>query len=100
MEILIIVNIASLIILLLLNLLKYYIKTKSKNLKENNYINYLPGCNCGECGYNSCLEMIKAMEIDKTAYLKCKKNRQSSKRKTDKYDKRILKILFLYIEVC
>lgn len=73
MEFLITVNIITLVILLLLNLLKCYIKTKSKNLKENNYIDYLPCCNCGECGYKSCLEMIKAMEIDKNAYLKCKK---------------------------
>lgn len=81
MEILIIVNIITLVILVLLQCLKYYIKVKSKDLKENNYIDYLPGCNCGECGYHSCLGMIKAMEDNKKAYLKCKKIDKKQKEK-------------------
>ena len=32
--------------------------------KENNYINYLPGINCGGCGYGSCEGMCKAIEED------------------------------------
>ena len=46
--------------------------TKRKKKIDNNYIDYLPGKNCGDCGFNSCLEMIKAMEKNKNEYLKCK----------------------------
>lgn len=45
---------------------------KKINKKEKNYIDYLPGKNCGECGFNNCLGMIKSMEENKNNYLKCK----------------------------
>ena len=42
------------------------------NKKENNYINYLPGINCGGCGYGSCEGMCKAIEEDFENYKKCR----------------------------
>ena len=81
MEKAIILSFITLIILALSILLEHYLKEKNKDNLENNYIDYLPGCNCGECGYNSCLGMINAMEDNKKAYLKCKRINNAQKEK-------------------
>lgn len=46
--------------------------TSKKKKLDKNYIDYLPGKDCGKCGFNNCLGMIKAMEKNKNEYLKCK----------------------------
>lgn len=59
-----------LILTTILSIFEQY--TNKKKKKEQNYIDYLPGKNCGECGFNNCLGMIKSMEENKNNYLKCK----------------------------
>lgn len=44
---------------------------KTENLKKN-YLKYLPGYNCGVCGFGSCKGMSEAMENDIESYKKCK----------------------------
>lgn len=40
--------------------------------EQNDYIKYLPGYNCGACGFGSCKGMSEAMEKDIMNYKKCK----------------------------
>ena len=39
---------------------------------HTNYMDYLPGYNCGTCGFGSCKGMCEAMEKDIQNYKKCK----------------------------
>ncbi len=40
--------------------------------KPNKYLKYLPGYNCGACGFGSCKGMSEAMEKDIMHYKKCR----------------------------
>ena len=40
--------------------------------EKPDYLKYLPGYNCGVCGFGSCKGMSDAMEKDITCYKKCK----------------------------
>ena len=71
-----------LILATFLSLFENYIK-KEKKL-EKNYIDYLPGKNCGECGFKDCLEMIKEMDKNKIEYLKCKHLNDKNKKIIEK----------------
>lgn len=44
----------------------------SKLNKESKYLKFLPGYNCGTCGYAGCSGMADAMEKDIDAYKKCR----------------------------
>ena len=44
----------------------------SKLNKESKYLKFLPGYNCGTCGYAGCSGMADAMESDIDAYKKCR----------------------------
>ena len=46
-------------------------KTNKKSPSEI-FLDYLPGYNCGTCGYAGCQGMAEALVKDKTAYKKCK----------------------------
>lgn len=61
---------AMLVITTLVSIFENHIKRRKKI--DNNYIDYLPGKNCGDCGFKNCLGMIKSMEENKNNYLKCK----------------------------
>lgn len=41
-------------------------------IEKRDYLKYLPGYNCGVCGFGSCKGMSEAMEKDITCYQKCK----------------------------
>lgn len=40
--------------------------------EKQDYLKYLPGYNCGVCGFGSCKGMSEAMEKDIESYKKCK----------------------------
>ena len=40
--------------------------------EKKDYLAYLPGYNCGVCGFGSCKGMSEAMEQDIENYKKCK----------------------------
>lgn len=40
--------------------------------KQKDYLKYLPGYNCGVCGFGSCKGMNEAMQADVNCYKKCK----------------------------
>lgn len=40
--------------------------------KENKYLKYLPGYNCGACGFINCEKMSEAMIKDVNNYKKCR----------------------------
>lgn len=44
----------------------------NKNDKSSVYLSYLPGYNCGVCGFGSCEGMSEAMCRDTDNYKKCK----------------------------
>lgn len=46
--------------------------------ESSDYIKYLPGYNCGACGFGSCKGMSEAMEKDIMNYKKCKPLRGES----------------------
>lgn len=40
--------------------------------EKQDYLKYLPGYNCGVCGFGSCKGMSEAMEKNIESYKKCK----------------------------
>lgn len=54
---------------------------KRKHEAEINYSKYLPGYNCGICGYGSCDGMAEALKEDPTQYIKCKPMKKEEKEK-------------------
>lgn len=54
-----------------------------KEDKSELYLKYLPGYNCGACGYGSCQGMSKAMTEDIMCYKKCKPLRGEAKEKME-----------------
>lgn len=53
--------------------------------KKHNYIDYLPGYNCGACGYGSCKGMAEKMEEDINCYKKCRPLRGDNLKKLEDY---------------
>lgn len=49
-----------------------YIDSKTRVSENEEYLKYLPGYNCGACGFGSCLGMADAMEENLMNYKKCK----------------------------
>lgn len=47
--------------------IKYKIETKTEEFEK-----YLPGYNCGGCGYATCNKMAEAMNDDFNNYKKCR----------------------------
>ena len=58
------------LIALVLGIILVLVDTKLN--KESVYLKYLPGYNCGACGYAGCTGMADALEKDKEAYKKCR----------------------------
>ena len=54
------------LIALVLGIILVLVDTKLN--KESIYLKYLPGYNCGACGYAGCTGMADALEKDKEAY--------------------------------
>lgn len=50
---------------------------------HTDYIKYLPGYNCGACGYGSCKGMSEAMEKNIENYKKCKPLRGEALKKME-----------------
>ena len=54
-----------------------------KEDKSELYLQYLPGYNCGACGYGSCKGMSEAMVQDIMCYKKCRPLRGDAKEKME-----------------
>lgn len=65
--------------------LEYFLSKKSSVGKEKEYLEMLPGYNCGACGYGSCAGMAQAMLKDPEAYKKCKPMKKEMKEKIEEY---------------
>ena len=63
------------------------ISEKKKESRNELYLKYLPGYNCGACGYGSCEGMSQAMEEDIMRYKKCKPLRGEAKEKMKEFVK-------------
>lgn len=53
--------------------------------KKHDYLKYLPGYNCGACGFGSCKGMADMMEKDILNYKKCKPLRGEALKKMEEY---------------
>lgn len=56
----------------ILGIVLYVLDKRFNQKKKKDYLKYLPGYNCGACGYGSCAGMEKAMQEDVMNYKKCK----------------------------
>lgn len=56
----------------ILGIILYVLDKFLNQKKKKDYLKYLPGYNCGACGYGSCAGMEKAMQEDVMNYKKCK----------------------------
>lgn len=65
----------------------------TKKGKDELYLKYLPGYNCGACGYGSCKGMSEAMEKDIMCYKKCKPLRGEAKEKMEEFVKNAIDTL-------
>lgn len=61
-----------LIMTLLAFLLSILLVTIFDKTEKPDYLKFLPGYNCGVCGFGSCKGMSEAMEKDIMCYKKCK----------------------------
>ena len=61
-----------LIMTLLALILSIILVTIYGKTEREDYIKYLPGYNCGVCGFGSCKGMSEAMKQDIANYKKCK----------------------------
>ena len=65
------------------------ISNQKQENKSEIYLKYLPGYNCGSCGYGSCKGMSEAMEIDPSVCNKCRPLRGDAKTKMEDVIKEI-----------
>jgi Uncharacterized protein conserved in archaea len=82
-EIVILTGIA-LILSILLVLLDNLLNKKDINKEEVDYSKFLPGYNCGACGYGSCQGMAIELAKDPTIYIKCKPMKKEEKENLEK----------------
>jgi Na+-translocating ferredoxin:NAD+ oxidoreductase RNF subunit RnfB len=68
-EILILTGFA-LLFSVIIAILEYYIAKHKR--EEIDYTNYLPGYNCGACGYGSCKGLADELKHNPAAYIKCR----------------------------
>ena len=55
---------------IIITVLEHYISKKAE-LKIN-FIEYLPGYNCGACGFGSCQGLAEELEVHPENYKKCR----------------------------
>lgn len=72
---------------LLLSILLVFVDTftSSKNQKSEEYLELLPGYNCGACGFGSCKGMSEAMCKNVLNYKKCKPLRGENLEKMEEF---------------
>ena len=56
-----------------------------KDVNEEEYLNRLPGYNCGACGYGSCSGMAREMCKNIEAYKKCRPLRGDKLKEMEQY---------------
>lgn len=78
-EILILTTIAFIISILLVFTDEYI--NKKKTHEDIDYSKYLPGYNCGICGFGSCTGMAKILKTNPEEYVKCKPMKKEEKEK-------------------
>ena len=69
----------------ILGIVLYVLDKCFNQKKKKDYLKYLPGYNCGACGYGSCAGMEKAMQEDVMNYKKCKPLRGVALEKMKEY---------------
>lgn len=79
----IIMAVAYIIVAVILITLDHFLNTN--DLKKQEYLDHLPGFNCGSCGYGSCEGMAEAMCKDKDAYKKCRPLRGEKLKEMEKF---------------
>lgn len=80
------------IVALILALILVFIDTKiNKKTKDEEYLELLPGYNCGVCGYAGCKGMSEAMLDDIDNYKKCKLLRGEKLKELEEYLKGVKK---------
>lgn len=57
----------------------------SKETKSDEFLKYLPGYNCGACGYGSCNGMAEKMVENIENYKKCKPLRGEALKKMEEF---------------
>lgn len=70
---------------LILSTILVIVDNKLNKKKKHDFLKYLPGYNCGACGYGSCKGMADAMEQDVELYKKCKPLRGKTKEVLEEY---------------
>lgn len=73
------------VIALILGSILVFIDFSFNKQKKHDYLKYLPGYNCGACGFGSCKGMAEKMEEDKMNYKKCKPLRGDALKKMEEY---------------
>lgn len=61
---------------------------KGKYTKSDEFLKYLPGYNCGACGFGSCQGMSEKMVEDIQNYKKCKPLRGEALEKMEEFLKK------------
>ena len=77
--------IISTFIAFILSIILYILDKCFNKKKKKDYLKYLPGYNCGACGYGSCIGMEKAMQEDVMNYKKCKPLRGEALKNMEEY---------------
>lgn len=54
------------------------------NNSDEEILKYLPGLNCGGCGFGSCKGMVEAIKKDKLNYQRCRPLRGEKKEELEK----------------
>ena len=62
-----------------------------KDEREEEFLNRLPGYNCGSCGFGSCAGMAKEMCKDLECYKKCRPLRGDKLKEMEEYLKSLKK---------
>lgn len=65
------------------------LKINTKDSNEEEYLNRLPGYNCGTCGFGSCSGMAKEMCKNIEAYKKCRPLRGDKLKEMEEYLKKV-----------
>ena len=73
------------VIALILGIILVVLDNIFKLKKKKDYLKYLPGYNCGACGFGSCAGMANAMDDNVENYKKCKPLRGDALKKMEEY---------------
>lgn len=70
---------------LIMSIILVLLDNKSEYTKSDEFFKFLPGYNCGACGFGSCQGMSEAMIKDIEIYKKCKPLRGEALEKMEEF---------------